>query len=43
MSQEDAKRAAARAAARRLPEKGIIGLGTGSTAKLFIEEVEEEP
>lgn len=39
MSQEDAKRAAARAAARRLPEKGIIGLGTGSTAKLFIEEV----
>lgn len=39
MSQEDAKRAAARAAARRLPEAGIIGLGTGSTAKLFIEEV----
>lgn len=39
MSQEDAKRAAAMAAARRLPEAGIIGLGSGSTSRLFIEEV----
>jgi ribose 5-phosphate isomerase A len=39
MPNDEAKRAAARAAARRLPERGIIGLGTGSTAKLFIEEV----
>jgi ribose 5-phosphate isomerase A len=36
---EDAKRQAARAAVAELPETGTIGLGTGSTAKLFIEEV----
>lgn len=39
MPNDEAKRAAAQAAARRLPERGILGLGTGSTAKLFIEEV----
>jgi ribose 5-phosphate isomerase A len=35
----DAKRQAARAALELLPERGVIGLGSGSTAKLFIEEV----
>jgi ribose 5-phosphate isomerase A len=35
----DAKRTAARAALAELPEHGTIGLGSGSTAKLFIEEV----
>ncbi|MBC7672738.1 MAG: hypothetical protein H7247_09980, partial [Polaromonas sp.] len=30
------KLAVARAAIAELPERGIIGLGTGSTAKLFI-------
>jgi ribose 5-phosphate isomerase A len=39
MSLEDAKRAAARAAKDELPESGTIGLGSGSTAKLFIDEV----
>ena len=39
MSIEDAKLAAARAALEELPERGIVGLGTGSTARLFIEEV----
>jgi ribose 5-phosphate isomerase A len=38
---DEAKRAAARAALVELPEAGIIGLGTGSTAKLFIELVGE--
>ncbi|HEY4177930.1 MAG TPA: ribose-5-phosphate isomerase RpiA [Kofleriaceae bacterium] len=38
---EDSKRAAARAALDELPEAGIIGLGTGSTAKLFIDGVGE--
>lgn len=33
------KLAVARAAIAELPERGIIGLGTGSTAKLFIDEV----
>lgn len=36
---DDAKRLAARAALSELPEQGIVGLGTGSTARLFIEEV----
>jgi ribose 5-phosphate isomerase A len=36
---DDAKREAARAAAGELPERGVIGLGTGSTARFFIEEV----
>lgn len=34
-----AKRAAARAALEYLPASGVIGLGSGSTASLFIEEV----
>lgn len=36
---DDAKRRAAAAALELLPESGVIGLGTGSTAKLFIEGV----
>ena len=39
MTQDEAKMAAALAAAAELPESGIIGLGSGSTAKLFIDEV----
>lgn len=39
MSIEAAKLAAARAALAELPEEGVIGLGSGSTAKLFIDEV----
>ncbi|MGC4065623.1 MAG: ribose-5-phosphate isomerase RpiA [Polyangiaceae bacterium] len=35
------KRRAVRAAIEWLPESGVIGLGTGSTAELFIEEVAE--
>lgn len=41
MSQDDAKRRAAVAALSLLPEAGIIGLGTGSTAKLFIDGLAE--
>ena len=36
---DDAKRAAAQAATAELPERGVIGLGTGSTARFFIDEV----
>ena len=36
---EDAKRAAAKAALDYLPASGVVGLGSGSTARLFIEEV----
>src|SRR5271155_439509 len=36
---DDAKREAGRAAALELPERGVIGLGTGSTARFFIDEV----
>ena len=39
MSSDDAKRAAARAAILELPHNGIIGLGSGSTARLFVEEL----
>src|SRR5260370_18562376 len=39
MSRDEAKRIAARAAAADLAASGVIGLGSGSTAKLFIEEV----
>jgi len=39
MTNEDAKLLAARAALAELPASGVIGLGTGSTAKLFIDEV----
>jgi ribose 5-phosphate isomerase A len=41
MNSDDAKRAAARAALRYLPEAGVIGLGSGSTAKFFVEAVAE--
>lgn len=41
MTQDDAKRAAARAALAYLPESGLVGLGTGSTAKHFIDGVAE--
>jgi len=36
---DTAKRAAARAALDYLPASGVVGLGSGSTASLFIEEV----
>ena len=36
---DEAKREAARAATAELPKDGVIGLGTGSTARYFIEEV----
>jgi len=39
MTQDEAKLAAAQAAIALLPNDGIIGLGSGSTAKLFIDEV----
>ncbi|HWO11808.1 MAG TPA: ribose-5-phosphate isomerase RpiA [Polyangiaceae bacterium] len=35
----EAKRQAAREALAFLPERGVVGLGSGSTAELFIEEV----
>ena len=38
---DDAKLRAARAAVALLPVRGVIGLGTGSTAKLFIDLVGE--
>jgi ribose 5-phosphate isomerase A len=37
MAQDDAKRAAGEAALAELPSEGIIGLGTGSTTRFFIE------
>ena len=40
-SSEDMKRAAARAALDELPAAGIIGLGTGSTTRLFIDALGE--
>lgn len=39
MASDDLKRAAARAALAELPVEGVIGLGTGSTTRLFVEEV----
>ena len=39
MTQDEAKLEAARAALAELPDAGVVGLGTGSTAKLFIDEV----
>ncbi|MGA2447729.1 MAG: ribose-5-phosphate isomerase RpiA [Polyangiaceae bacterium] len=36
---ENAKLNAARAAIRELPEHGTIGLGSGTTARLFVEEL----
>lgn len=41
MSQDDAKRRAAQEAIGFLPEAGQIGLGTGSTARFFVEGVGE--
>ncbi|MFH0945405.1 MAG: ribose-5-phosphate isomerase RpiA [Planctomycetota bacterium] len=41
MNQDDAKRMAARAALEQLPEEGVIGLGSGSTAEMFIDGVGE--
>ena len=38
---EDAKRAAAKAALAELPDEGVIGLGTGSTTRFFIDLVGE--
>ena len=35
----EAKRSAARAALSEIPTEGIVGLGTGSTAALFVEEL----
>ena len=39
MNQDEAKRLAARAAIDELPPSGVIGLGSGSTAKLFVDEL----
>ena len=36
---DDAKRVAARAALEELPAEGIVGLGSGSTSRLFVEEL----
>lgn len=41
MNQAEAKRLVARAALELLPEEGIVGLGSGSTAQLFIDGVGE--
>jgi ribose 5-phosphate isomerase A len=41
MSSDEMKRKAARAALVHLPETGILGLGTGSTTRWFIEAVGE--
>jgi ribose 5-phosphate isomerase A len=38
---QEAKRQAARAALGFLPERGVVGLGSGTTAELFIEGVAE--
>jgi ribose 5-phosphate isomerase A len=39
MDQDEAKRVAARAAIDELPAEGVIGLGTGSTVRPFLDEV----
>jgi ribose 5-phosphate isomerase A len=41
MTRDEAKRLAARAALELLPEEGVVGLGSGSTAQLFIDGVGE--
>lgn len=38
-SQDDAKKAAAEAALAFVPQRGVVGLGSGSTAKFFIDGV----
>jgi ribose 5-phosphate isomerase A len=40
-SDDEAKKRAARAALELLPESGVLGLGTGSTTRFFIEAVGE--
>lgn len=37
IDQTEQKRAAARAAIAHVPERGVVGLGSGSTAKIFVE------
>jgi ribose 5-phosphate isomerase A len=39
LTPEDAKRSAARAALDELPSRGLVGLGSGSTSRLFVEEL----
>jgi ribose 5-phosphate isomerase A len=39
MSQDDMKRAAARAAIEQVPPDAVVGVGTGSTVNFFIEEL----
>ncbi len=39
MDATEAKRAAARAAIEELPAHGIVGLGSGSTSRIFVEEL----
>src|SRR5260221_10308718 len=41
MSSDEMKRKAALAALRHLPETGVLGLGTGSTTRWFIEAVSQ--
>jgi ribose 5-phosphate isomerase A len=41
MSSDEMKRAAAHAALQHLPQTGVLGLGTGSTTRWFIEAVGE--
>jgi ribose 5-phosphate isomerase A len=41
MSSDEMKRTAALAAVRHLPETGVLGLGTGSTTRWFIEAIGE--
>jgi ribose 5-phosphate isomerase A len=41
MTADEAKQRAARAALELLPESGVIGLGTGSTTRFFIEAIAE--
>jgi ribose 5-phosphate isomerase A len=41
MNQDEAKRKAAEAALEHLPEQGVVGLGSGSTARIFIDLVGE--
>jgi ribose 5-phosphate isomerase A len=41
MTIDEAKRTAARAALAELPDSGVIGLGTGSTTRFFIDAVGE--
>ena len=38
-SADEAKRAAAHAALSELPAEGVVGLGSGSTSRLFVEEL----